>query len=80
MKVFVYTVEFLNAENVMEYKTVKGVYTSMELAKIDLFRDMKQQLDMWEGSYMVKLGKAKEGLVTKYGCKIYQVIEKEVNQ
>jgi hypothetical protein len=36
---------------------------------------------MWEGSYMVKLGKAKEGLVSKDGySKVYQVVEKEVNQ
>lgn len=81
MKVFVYTVEFLNAENVMEYKTVKGVYASMERAKKDLFRDMMQQFDIWDGSYMVKLGKAKEGLVSKEGySKVYQVIEKEVIQ
>lgn len=81
MKVFVYTVEFLNAENESEYKTVKGVYTDMELAKNVLFSDMRKQSDMWEGSYMVKLDKAKEGLVSKDGfSKVYQVIEKEVNQ
>lgn len=81
MKVFVYTIEFLNAENVIEYKTVKGVYTSMERAKKDLFHDMMQQFDMWEGSYIVKLGKAKVGLVKDgYHKMVYQVIEKDVIQ
>ena len=81
MKLFVFTIAFLNKDFEMEYKVVEGVYDSKELAKEAAKKKIQQQQSMWEGSYTTKLGYGKVGLVSKDGCsKVYQIHEKELNK
>jgi len=81
MKLFVFTVKFLNQDQNVEYEMVKGVYDNKQLAKESVLKELHMQQEMWKDSYTVKLGKAKMGLISKDGySKVYSLIEKELNQ
>lgn len=79
MKTYIFTISFLNAENGIEYKTIKGVYGDKETAKTEAVKSAKAQKRLWDGSYFRILGKGKVALINCEGCsKVYQVQEMEL--
>jgi hypothetical protein len=80
MKTYIFTVELQDENNNTQYKTVDSVYANIEDAKREATKKINIQKNMWKGSYTVKLGKGKVGLVNGMDgySKIYHIQEMEV--
>ena len=79
--VYVFSVQFLSENNVIEYDTIKGVYDCKETAVEKAKKQLKAQMAMWPDSMVVKIGKGKVALKCQGGCsKIYHIKELELNK
>lgn len=79
--VFIFTIEFFNASNNVEYKTIKGVYEHRTTAEEAALKSLNTQKAMWPGSEVVYINSNKTAL--KSGCgfsKVYTVKEMLLNQ
>lgn len=80
MKLYIFSIQFLNEKNNIEYSINKGVYdckeTAIEVAK----KSLNSQKAMWPDSYVCKISKGKVALKCKEGCsKVYYIQEIELN-
>ena len=81
MITYVFTIQFLNENDNIEYSVIKGVYDCKETAKEQAIKALKSQQAMWPDSYATNLGKGKVALKCPEGCsKIYHIQEFELNK
>ena len=79
--VFIFTIEFFNASDNIEYSTIKGVYDNRVTAEEAAFKSLNTQKALWPGSEIVFINSNKTAL--KSGCgfsKVYIVKEMPLNQ
>ena len=81
MTTYVFTVQFLNENDNIEYSVIKGVYDCKETAKEEASKSLNAQKAMWPDSTISKTGKGKVALKCQGGCsKIYHIQEFELNK
>ena len=79
MTVYAFIIEYVNAEGISEYQTIKGIFASREDAKEEAITRFNAQRAMWQGSYYVGLKKGVVMLRSLDGdSKIYRIKEYEV--
>lgn len=54
MKVYVFSIQFVNKESGIDYSIVEGVYTDKEVAKQNAIKKCKEQQSFWDGSIAYK--------------------------
>lgn len=59
MKVYVFSIQYINKENVIDYSVVQGVYTDKEIAKQIAKKECEQQQRFWKDSIARKEFKKK---------------------
>lgn len=81
MTTYIFTIQFLNENDNIEYSIIKGVYDCKETAVEEATKALKTQQAMWPDSYAKNIGKGKVALKCKDGCsKIYHIKEMLLNQ
>lgn len=81
MTLYVFTIEFFNASNNLEYSTIKGIFDYRGSAEEAAFRSLNTQKALWPGSEIVQINSNKTAL--KSGCgfsKVYTVKEMQLNK
>ena len=65
MNIYIFTIQFLNENDNIEYSIIKGVYDCKETAKEEATKALKAQKAMWTGSTIQVIGKGKVALKVK---------------
>ncbi len=84
MKLYIFSIQFLNEKDSLEYNVIKGVYDCKETAKEEAKKALNAQKALWPDSYAVKIGEGdtfvKVALKCKDGVsKIYLIQEVPLN-